>query len=300
MSVSDAPSPAGRPSAVPARPGVGFKPEHFAAIQSDPGAARWFEVHAENYMGAGGPPHARLSALRERYAMSVHGVGLSIGSEGGLDAEHLGRLAEVVRRYEPGLVSEHLAWSTHDGAFLNDLLPAPYTPEIARRVAEHIDQVQEALGRTILLENPSTYVRFQSTTMSETDFLKDVAARSGCGMLLDVNNVYVSATNHAYEPIAYLEAFPLDLVGEIHIGGHSEDRDDLGAPLLIDAHNCAAVDPVWRLYEWVIDRIGARPTLVEWDNDLPEWPELEAEARRADEILTRCAASDEASNADAA
>ncbi len=272
----------------PARAGVGLKAEHYDAVAAlDPAtsAVAWFEVHAENYMGAGGPPHAALRRVRERFPISVHGVGLSIGSEQGLDEAHLARLAAVVRAYAPGLVSEHLAWSTHDMGFFNDLLPVPYDMATARRVAEHVGQVQDAVGRPMLLENPSTYLRFETSTMSETDFLREVAARSGCGLLLDVNNVFVSATNHGYSAEAYLADFPLELVGEIHLGGHAEDEDDAGRPLLIDAHDREVVDPVWALYERVIAAIGPRPTLIEWDTDVPEWDVLAAEAARANRLL---------------
>ncbi len=276
---------------VPRRAGVGLKHQHFEAISADWEAGvrdvSWFEVHAENFMGAGGPPHRRLAWIRDRFPLSVHGVGLSIGSEHGLDPAHLERLAAVVARYEPGLFSEHLAWSTHETGFLNDLLPVPYTEETADRVAAHISRVQETVGRRMLLENPSTYVRFDSSTLSETAFLRRVVERSGCGLLLDVNNVFVSATNHGYAPEAYLDAFPLDAVGEIHLGGHAVDADEVGAPLLIDSHDRAVIDPVWALFERVVTAIGPRPTLIEWDNDLPDWATLAAEARRADAILAR-------------
>ncbi|MEO1329814.1 MAG: DUF692 domain-containing protein [Pseudomonadota bacterium] len=285
-------------AAVPNRAGVGLKHEHHDAIVAAWEAGRvdvaWFEIHAENFMGAGGPPHRRLEWIRERFPLSVHGVGLSIGAEQGLDAAHLDRLAGVVDRYAPGLFSEHLAWSTHETHFLNDLLPVPYTREVADRVAEHIAQVQDRVGRRMLLENPSTYVRFTTSTLSEIDFLARVAERSGCGLLLDVNNVHVSATNHGYGARAYLDDFPLELVGEIHLGGHAEDADDLGDPLLIDSHDRPVVEPVWDLYAHVIETAGARPTLIEWDNDLPAWEALAAEARRANAILARHEADQEA------
>ena len=195
------------------------------------------------------------------------------------------RLAAVARRFEPALVSEHLAWSTHEGAFLNDLLPLPYTLETLARVVEHIDETQNALGRTILLENPSTYVVFAESTFAETDFLREIARRTGCGLLLDVNNVFVSATNHGYDPYRYLADFPLSAVGEIHLAGYAEDSDDAGLPLLIDAHNSPVRDTVWSLYAEAIWRLGATPTLVEWDNDLPAWPTLLGEARRAERVM---------------
>ncbi len=261
--------------------GVGFKAEHFDAVMETRPDLGFFEVHAENYMGAGGPPHRRLAAISELYPLSVHGVGLSIGSPGPLDHAHLTRLAQVVERYQPALVSEHLAWSTHEGAFLNDLLPLPYTEETLARVSEHIDTVQSALGRTILLENPSTYVAFAETAFAETEFLAEIVRRTGCGLLLDVNNVFVSATNHGRDPFHYLADFPLRAVGEIHLAGYADDRDDAGLPLLIDAHDLPVRDAVWALYADAMRRMGPIPTLIEWDNDVPAWPALFAEARRA-------------------
>ena len=270
---------------LPAKPGTGYKAQHFAAILADPGPVGWLEIHAENYMGAGGRPLAQLRHLAERFPISVHGVGLSIGGEGRLDAEHLARLKELVGWLNPASFSEHLAWSTHDGAYLNDLLPVPYTPATLARVCDHIDEVQDVLGRTMLLENPSTYIAFAETSMTEVEFLSRIAARTGCGLLLDVNNVYVSGINQNYDPMAYLDAFPLASVGEVHLGGHDEDRDDHGNRLLIDSHGAEVVDPVWALYAHVIAKGGPRPTLIEWDNDVPDWPVLQAEAARAAQIL---------------
>ncbi len=270
---------------LPAKPGTGYKPQHFASIMADPGPVGWLEIHAENYMGDGGRPLAQLRCLAERFPISVHGVGLSIGGEGRLDKDHLDRLRKLCGWLNPASFSEHLAWSTHDGAFLNDLLPLPYTAATLARVCDHIDEVQEVLGRRMLLENPSTYVAFAETTMDEVAFLTQIAQRTGCGLLLDVNNVYVSGTNQNYDPESYLDAFPLTLVGEIHLGGHSEDRDDHGNRLLIDSHGAEVVDPVWALYARVIARGGPRPTLIEWDNDVPDWPVLQAEAARAARML---------------
>ena len=273
--------------AIPPRTGVGLKPEHYAAILATDPDIGWFEIHAENYMGAGGPPHRYLTAIRERYPLSLHGVGLSIGAARPLDKDHLGRLKALNERYQPGLFSEHLAWSTHDSVFLSDLLPVPYTRETLARVADHIDEVQETVGRRMLLENPSTYVAFEASTMSEIDFLKDIVRRTGCGLLLDVNNIHVSATNQHYDAAAYLDAFPVEHVGEIHLAGYAPEADDNGDPLLIDAHD-RPVDPVvLKLYEMAIARTGAVPTLVEWDNDVPDWPTLHAEARRVEAVLTR-------------
>ncbi len=265
--------------------GVGFKAEHFDAVLESRPDVGFFEIHAENYVGAGGPPHRRLEAIRERYPLSLHGVGLSIGSPGPLDQAHLARLARVAERYQPEVVSEHLAWSTHEGAFLNDLLPLPYTEETLTRVSEHIDLVQTTLKRTMLLENPSTYVAFAETTMSETDFLRAIVRRTGCGLLLDVSNIFVSATNHGFDPDRYLAEFPLAAVGEIHLAGCADDVDDAGLPLLIDAHNSPVRDAVWRLYAEAIRRLGATPTLIEWDNDVPTWPSLLSEASRAERAM---------------
>lgn len=266
--------------------GAGFKPDHFAAIRDTRGPVGFLEVHAENYMGAGGLPHAQLAALRADFALSVHGVGLSIGGPGQLDADHLARLRLLCDRYEPDSFSEHLAWSSHGSEYLNDLLPLPYTDETLSLVCDHIDTVQSALGRRMLLENPSTYVLFEHSTIPEVDFLRAVAARTGCGLLLDVNNVFVSCTNHRTNPRDWLAGFPLDLVGEIHLGGHTTE-DLPSGPLLIDAHGTPIADPVWALFAEVIAQTGPRPTLVEWDNDVPEWPVLQAEAQRAQDILDR-------------
>ena len=271
--------------ALPNVPGVGYKPQHFADITADAGSVGWLEIHAENYMGDGGRPLAQLRHLSSKFPISVHGVGLSIGGEGPLDPDHLGRLKKLVEWLNPASFSEHLAWSTHESAFLNDLLPLPYNETTLSRVADHVAEVQDVVGRRMLLENPSSYLAFEESTLSETEFLREVSARTGCGLLLDVNNVFVSATNLATDPISYIDAFPIDLVGEIHLGGHDEDEDDHGAPLLIDSHGREVADPVWSLYEYVIKKSGPLPTLIEWDNDVPDWPELEAEARRAAKYL---------------
>lgn len=274
---------------LPAAPGVGYKAQHFADIMADAGPVAWLEVHAENYMGDGGRPLAQLRALSERFAISVHGVGLSIGGADPLDTEHLARLKKLISWLNPASFSEHLAWSTHGAEFLNDLLPLPYTNDTLTRVASHIDQVQDTLGRQMLLENPSSYLAFAESTWSETDFLSELSRRTGCGLLLDVNNVFVSATNLGYSPQSYIDDYPLDKVGEIHLGGHDEDEDDHGAPLLIDSHGAEVVDPVWALLDYTLDRSGPKPTLVEWDTDVPDWPVLEAEAARAASALARIA-----------
>ncbi len=275
------------PASLPARPGVGYKPQHYADILSNPAPVGWLEIHAENYMGDGGRPLAQLRHLTERFPLSVHGVGLSIGGEGRLDPDHLARLKRLVGWSNPASFSEHLAWSTHDSQFLNDLLPLPYTAATLTRVADHIDEVQTALGRRMLLENPSSYLAFAQSEMSETEFLRALVQRTGCGLLLDVNNVFVSATNFGTSPQAYIDAFPLDAVGEIHLGGHDEDTDDDGRPLLIDSHGKPVVDPVWALLDYTLARSGPKPLLIEWDNDVPDWPVLAAEAARTADALAR-------------
>jgi uncharacterized protein (UPF0276 family) len=273
-------------TSLPRSAGVGYKPAHFRDLIAAPQPIGFVEIHAENYMGAGGPPHAELGALRERYELSVHGVGLSIGSMRPLDRDHLARLRTLCERYAPASFSEHLAWSSHGEVYLNDLLPLPYTEKTLSAVIDHVDAVQTALGRQMLLENPSTYLRFAESTIDEVDFLAEVSKRSGCGLLLDINNVFVSAQNHATSPLAYLDAFPLDRVGEIHLGGHHQETDDAGAPLLIDSHGTPVADPVWSLYADVIARTGPLPTLIEWDNDVPDWRILRAEAVVAGDILS--------------
>ncbi|MEZ5796810.1 MAG: DUF692 domain-containing protein [Paracoccaceae bacterium] len=265
-------------SSLPARPGVGYKPQHFSAIMADPGAVGWLEIHAENYMGDGGRPLAQLRALAGRFPVSVHGVGLSIGGEAALDEEHLARLKHLCGWLRPASFSEHLAWSTHEGAFFNDLLPLPYTAATAARVCDHVDRVQEVLGRRMLLENPSAYLAFAEAEMAEVEFLQEIARRTGCGLLLDVNNVHVSAVNQGSSAADYIDAFPLDLVGEIHLGGHHADLAEAGAALLIDSHAAPVAGPVWTLYARVLARGGRRPTLIEWDDEVPDWPTLAAEA----------------------
>lgn len=283
--------PARNGKTLPARAGAGFKSVHADAILADSYRIGFLEVHAENYMGAGGHPHRLLTRMREQFPLSVHGVGLSIGSENGIDAMHLSRLKSVVERYQPEQVSEHLAWSTHDDSYFNDLLPVPYDRETLDRVCDHIDLVQSVLRRKILLENPSTYAVFERSTMSEADFIREIARRTGCGLLLDVNNVLVSSVNNRFKPLMYLQDFPLDLVEEIHLAGHAEDQDEDGARLLIDAHDRPVDDEVWQLYDIIIRQTGPLPTLIEWDNDVPEWPVLRREAQAADAILARHAST---------
>jgi uncharacterized protein len=273
---------------LPCTTGLGFKPEHFHSIMAQPGAVGFFEVHAENYMGDGGAAHAMLSALRRDHALSLHGVGLSIGGAQGLNRAHLARLRQLIDRYQPASFSEHLAWASHGAAWLNDLLPLPYTQETLTTICTHIDQVQDRLGRRMLLENPATYVTFEHSTWAETDFLTEIIRRTGCGLLLDINNVFVSATNHRFDARSYLATFPLAAVDEIHLAGH--DTEDLpSGPLLIDTHGTPVADPVWALYARVLEQTGPLPTLIEWDTDVPAFPVLLSEAARAKAMLAHVA-----------
>lgn len=267
------------------RAGTSFKPHHLPAILADEEWQGFFEVHAENYMGAGGAPHHALAGIRARHPLSLHGVGLSIGGLEPIDKAHLARLKTLVDRYEPALVSEHLAWSSHGGTFFNDLLPLPYSARTFARVADHIDEVQATLGRAILLENPSTYVAFQESTMSEPVFIRDLVRRSGCGLLLDVNNVFVSAANHGYSARDYIADLPLACVDEIHLAGHRSQHDGGHAPLLIDSHDAPVARAVWEIFEHVIGICGPIATLIERDSDVPPWPVLKAEAEVAQRIL---------------
>ena len=272
---------------VPPRAGVGLKPSHYRTILDTAPDIGFFEVHAENYMGAGGPPHRYLETIRADYPLSLHGVGLSIGAYQPLDRAHLARLKVLIDRYQPGLFSEHLAWSTHETSFFNDLLPLPYTSETLRHVCEHVDEVQSTLGRQMLLENPSTYLAFAESTFGEIEFIAEIAKRTGCGLLMDVNNIYVASTNQDCDPVTYLEAYPLAHVREIHLAGHDTRTDETGRPLLIDTHDRLVDDIVWDLYRRAVGLIGPVPTLIEWDAQVPDWPVLKAEAERAEAIMVR-------------
>jgi uncharacterized protein (UPF0276 family) len=286
MTIRETPAmPIPAASSIPARAGVGLKAQHYRTIIEERPDVGFFEVHAENYMGEGGPPHRYLSEIRNRYPLSLHGVGLSIGANRPLDRDHLKRLKSLIARYQPGLFSEHLAWSTHDDAYLNDLLPLPYTDETLAQVADHIDEVQEALGRQMLLENPSTYLAFAESTWPEIEFIAEIVRRTGCGLLLDVNNVHVSSVNQQWDALAYVDAYPLQHVREIHLAGHTREADEKDRPLLIDTHDRPVDQIVWDLYERVIARAGPLPTLIEWDAEIPSWPELKAEAERAEALM---------------
>jgi uncharacterized protein (UPF0276 family) len=281
------PTPHTTPQTLPNTPGVGFKPQHLEGLLETGHTVGWVEVHAENHLGAGGRSKAQLHLLATRFPISVHGVGLSIGGEGALDTRHLARVRALVEGIQAASFSEHLAWSTHDGAYLNDLLPLPYTQDTLERVCGHIDTVQNALGRRMLLENPSSYMAFAESTFSETDFLGKVVERTGCGLLLDINNVFVSSVNLGLDPMAYIRSFPLSAVGELHLAGHDAQQDAHGAPLLIDAHGSPVAEPVWALYAATIALCGPKPSLIEWDNDVPPWEVLRDEAAKAEHVLAR-------------
>lgn len=268
-------------STLPNGCGIGFKPMHAAALVDEGRDLDFIEVHAENLMGSGGPVHAQLDAVRREFALSLHGVGLSIGGDQALDERHLERLARVAARFEPAVVSEHLAWSTHGGVFFNDLLPIAYDAATLERVIRHVDRLQARLRRRVLIENPSTYLAMAGSAMEEADFLAELVARSGCGLLLDLNNVVVSQHNRGEAPIRYLDRYPLNAVGEIHLAGHAIDALDDGTLLRIDDHGSPVGDEAWSLYSQVTARLGDVPTLIEWDIDVPSFDMLAREARTA-------------------
>lgn len=270
---------------LPERAGVGLKNAHFHEIVDTEPDIGFFEVHAENYLVEGGPFHHYLTRIRERYPLSVHGVALSIGADAPLDGDHLDALAALLDRYQPQSFSEHLAWSTHGDAFLNDLLPLPYTGATLQRVCQHVDQVQSHLKRRMLLENPATYVEFSESSMDEAAFLNEVVRRTGCGLLLDVNNVYVCSVNHQRDARAYIRSLPLAQVGELHLAGFAQQQDSLGDPLLIDSHGSPVAQAVWDLYAFTLGLTGPLATLIERDNDVPSWPVLFTEAQLADQQL---------------
>lgn len=264
--------------------GLGFKPEHFDEAMACRAVGLWFEVHPENYMVAGGPRLAMLQALRRDHELSLHGVGLSLAADADPDPAHLARLKALVDRFSPFVVSEHLAWSAWQGAYNPDLLPFPRTRAALDRLAANIDRTQAALGRAILVENPSLYMPMEGHDLEEVEFLLELVRRTGCGLLVDVNNVFVSARNLGFSPEAYLDAIPGSAIGEIHLAGHTPDGR-LGERLLIDTHGAPVAEAVWRLYERLVARVGARPTLIERDEDIPSFGDLLSERDRAAEIL---------------
>ncbi|MDW3687297.1 DUF692 domain-containing protein [Cupriavidus sp. CV2] len=269
---------------IPARAGIGLRFKHHQAVVDERPAVAWFEVHTENYMSAG-TALRYLDAIRGDYPISLHGVGLSLGSADGLDASHLARVQRVVERIEPALVSEHLSWSVANGIYLGDLLPLPMTEEALAVVCRHVDQVQAELGRRILVENPSTYLRFCHSTIPEWEFLAELARRTGCGLLCDVNNIYVSACNHGWDTQAYLAALPPDAVGEIHLAGHSVRQLEQGRTIRIDDHGSRVAAEVWALYGQALARFGPTPTLIEWDTNIPALGVLMSEAALAEAAL---------------
>jgi uncharacterized protein len=268
------------PSNLPATAGIGLRSPHVARVRLECPSVGWLEVHSENYFVDGGPSLAALDAIRADYSLSLHGVGMSLGSADPLDAGHMTRLKRLIARIEPAAVSEHLCWSHVDGRHLNDLLPLPFSEEALGLVCERVDTVQSALARPLLVENISTYVRFADDVMSEWEFVAAVARRTGCKLLLDVNNIHVNAVNHGFDAHAYLAAIPGDAIAEIHLGGF-----DASGPCLIDTHGARVAPPVWDLYRAAIKRFGPKPTLIEWDTDIPALEVLLDEAAQAQEIL---------------
>ncbi len=275
-----------RHSCLPARAGLGLKTQQVTDILAQQPDVGFFEIHAENYLVAGGPFHRHLSRIRDRYPLSIHGVGLSIGGEAAPDSVHLDRLAALLDRYQPQAFSEHLAWSNHGGVFFNDLLPLPYDHATLIRVCDHIDQVQQRLQWRLLLENPATYVEFAASTWDEASFISEIVRRTGCGLLLDINNAHVSAVNHQRDARHYISALPLAQVGEIHLAGFSIDHDAAGAELLIDTHGAPVDDAVWALYAFALQQLGPTPTLIERDQNIPPLPVLIAEAQHAERLLS--------------
>jgi uncharacterized protein len=292
LPVSDPPAQHGAPAmrasnsfTLPLRAGIGLKTQHFNDLLRGESDVGFLEIHAENYMVDGGAFHHYLGRLRERFPLSIHGVGLSIGGQTPLDEQHLARLKALITRYEPQSFSEHLAWSSHGDTFFNDLLPLAYNAASLRRVADHVDQVQNALGRKILIENPSTYVALEASDIEETTFIRELVATSGCGLLLDVNNIHVSCVNHGFDASQYLRALPLKSVGEIHLAGFASTQTSDGTTLLIDSHGAPVADVVWQLYADAIALCGATPTLIERDNNVPALAELLAEAAQAERVM---------------
>jgi uncharacterized protein (UPF0276 family) len=291
------PATAKEGSLIPAKAGIGLRFQHHQTVLETRPDVAWMEVHTENYMGGGTPLHC-LAAIRRDTPISMHGVGLSLGSAEGLDRGHLERIRQVAERIEPGLMSEHLAWSVVGGIYLADLLPLPMTEEVLAIVCRHVDQTQSYLRRRIFVENPSTYLRFCHSTIPEWEFIAAVSERTGCGILCDINNIYVSAHNHGWNATTYLAALPPAAIGEIHLAGHSVRPMPDGGTLCIDDHGSSVIDEVWALYEEALTRFGPVPTLIEWDNDVPPLDALLQEAAHAESLLK--AARQEALHADAA
>ncbi len=269
---------------VPVSAGIGLRPQHYGDVLITRPKVGWFEVHSENYFGKGGAPLYHLEKIREDYPVSLHGVGMSLGSVDALDVQHLGGLKGLIERIRPGLVSEHLSWSSFGGDYLNDLVPLPYTDEVLDHLIGRLSQVQDYLGRQVLVENPSSYLEYEYSTYREYEFLNELSRRTGCGILLDVNNVYVSCRNHGWDALEYLQGIAADRVGEIHLAGHTVNRVS-GQDILIDTHNRPVCAEVWALYQTALQLMGAKPTLIEWDTDVPALSTLVDEAKRADSYL---------------
>ena len=267
---------------IPAHAGIGLRTPHYAEVLTELPAIPWLEVHSENFFADGGRPHEILEQVRSHYPLSLHGVGLSLGSTDPLNTWHLDKLKGLIERYEPGLVSEHLCWCSVDNRYFNDLLPLPYTEDALRHVSDRISQVQDYLGRQILIENLSSYLQFTDSTIPEWEFIAAVAEHSGCAILLDVNNIYVNARNHGFDASAYLEAIPVAAVKEMHLAGYEDEGD-----CLIDTHGRPVADDVWLLYEQAVYRFGRVPTLIEWDTDIPPLTVLLGEADHAQDIMER-------------
>ena len=280
-------------NSIPAQAGIGLRFQHHQAVAEAHPDVAWLEVHTENYMG-GGSPLAYLDAIRRDYPIALHGVGLSLGSAEGLDLGHLERIRQVVGRFEPGLVSEHLSWSVVGGVYLADLLPLPMTEEALALVCRHVEQTQAYLKRQILIENPSSYLQYLHATIPEWEFIAAVAARTGCGILCDVNNIYVNSSNHGWDPSVYLAALPADAIGEIHLAGHTVRQLETGQTLRIDDHSARVAAEVWTLYEEALARFSARPTLIEWDNNIPPLAVLLDEAAHAAALLQTTERADRA------
>lgn len=269
-------------SPIPVRAGIGLRPPHYQEVIEDRPGIPWFEVHSENFFADGGKPHNILAAVRQKYPLSFHGVGLSLGSVDPLNQWHLDKLKMLNEQYQPGLISEHLSWNSIDQRYLNDLLPLPYTWETINHVVSRIQYVQEYIGRQILIENLSSYLQFNASSMPEWEFVSEVAQRSGCGILLDINNIYVNANNHQFNPITYLNAIPVDLVGEMHLAGHTQENG-----YLLDTHSAPVCDAVWQLFRYAVARFGPAPTLIEWDCDIPSLTVLTKEASKAQHIMDK-------------
>lgn len=271
-----------RSGTIPARAGIGLRAPHMREFLATLPYVGWVEVHSENYFADGGQVLSLLEHVRQHYPVSLHGVGLSLGSSDALNSEHLSRLKTLVQRIEPGLVSDHISWSSVDGRYFNDLLPLPYTEEALDLICGHIELVQEFIGRRMLVENVSSYMQYDHSTMTEPEFVTQVAGRTGCGILLDVNNVYVSAVNHGFDAYAYLNAIPTAVVEEFHLAGYSKTET-----LLLDTHSAPVSDPVWALYAHALARFGAIPSLIEWDTDIPALAVLLGEADKAQQLMER-------------